>query len=70
MSSSAIFIRKECCFQAQAAATVLSGIVTSSMLSGVLDEITGLLPTIVPVMISFIALRKGISFVMSMLHAA
>ena len=64
-------LRKECCFQeVAAAATVLSGIVTSSMLSGVLDEITGLLPTIVPVMISFIALRKGISFVMSMLHAA
>ena len=40
------------------------------MLSGVLDEIVGLLPVIVPVMISFIALRKGISFVMSMLHAA
>ena len=64
-------LRKECCFQdVVAAATALSGIVTSSMLSGVLDEITGLLPTIVPVMISFIALRKGISFVMSMLHAA
>ena len=71
MSSSAIFIRKECCFQeVAAAATALSGIVTSSMLSGVLDEIVGLLPVIVPVMISFIALRKGISFVMSMLHAA
>ena len=64
-------LRKECCFQdVVAAATALSGIVTSSMLSGVLDEITGLLHTIVPVMISFIALRKGISFVMSMLHAA
>ena len=48
----------------------LSGIVTSSMLSGVLDEIVGLLPTILPVMIGFIALRKGISFVLNMLHSA
>lgn len=40
------------------------------MLSGVLDEIVGLLPIVVPVMISFIALRKGISFVMGMLRAA
>ena len=71
MSSSAIFIRKECCFQeVAAAATVLSGIVTSSMLSGVLNEIVGLLPVVVPTMIGFIALRKGISFVLGMLRAA
>ena len=40
------------------------------MLQGVLDEIIGLLPTILPVMIGFIALRKGISFVLNMLHSA
>ena len=50
--------------------TTLSGIVTSSMLSGVLDEIVGLLPVVIPVMIGFIALRKGLSFVMGMLRAA
>ena len=48
----------------------LSGIVTSSMISGVLDEIVGLLPVILPTMIGFIALRKGISFVLNMLHSA
>lgn len=63
-------MRKEGCFQAEAATTVLSTIVTSSMLSGVLDEIVGLLPTVIPVMIGFIALRKGISFVLGMLKAA
>lgn len=64
-------LRKECCFQeAVVAATTLSKIVTSSMLSGVLDEIVGLLPVIVPTMIGFIALRKGISFVLGMLRAA
>ena len=50
--------------------TVLSGVVTNSMLSGVLNEVIGLLPVVVPVMITFIGLRKGISFVQSILHSA
>lgn len=53
-----------------AASSVLSGVVTTQMLSGVLDEIIGLLPVIIPVMIGFIALRKGISFVLGMLRSA
>ncbi|MBR4016824.1 MAG: hypothetical protein IKK11_03320 [Oscillospiraceae bacterium] len=48
----------------------LSTIVTADMLGGVLDQITGLLPVVLPVMIGFIALRKGISFVIGMLHSA
>lgn len=40
------------------------------MLSGVLNEIVGLLPVVVPTMIGFIGLRKGISFVLGMLRAA
>nr|WP_308545555.1 hypothetical protein [uncultured Lachnoclostridium sp.] len=39
-------------------------------LSGVLSEITGLLPIVIPVMVSFIALRKGIAFIQSVLHGA
>ncbi len=53
-----------------AASTILSEIVTSKMLQGVLNEITGLLPIVIPVMISFIAIRKGIAFVQSVLHSA
>lgn len=53
-----------------AAVTQLSEIVTTEMLSGVLSEVTGLLPIIVPVMIGFIALRKGISFLQNVLHSA
>lgn len=49
---------------------MLKTIVTAEMLGGVLDEITGLLPIILPVMIGFIALRKGISFISSVLHSA
>ena len=52
------------------AATGLSGIVTTQMMSGVVDEILGLLPVVIPVMIGFIGLRKGISFLQSVLHSA
>lgn len=52
------------------ATTVLSKIVTTEMLSGVLDEVVGLLPVCVPVMIGFIALRKGISFLKGILVSA
>ena len=50
--------------------TVLSGIVTANMLQGVLAEITSLLPIVIPVMIGFIAIRKGIGFLQSILHSA
>ena len=40
------------------------------MLGGVLDEIVGLLPIVLPVSIGFIALRKGVGFVLNMLHSA
>lgn len=53
-----------------AAAGDLSTIVTGDMLQGVLDQIIGLLPVVLPVMIGFIALRKGISFLIGMLHSA
>jgi hypothetical protein len=39
-------------------------------MSGVLDEVIGLLPVCIPVMIGFIGLRKGISFIQSVLHSA
>jgi hypothetical protein len=52
------------------ASASLKTIVTADMLSGVLDEIVGLLPVVIPVMIGFIALRKGIGFIQSVLHSA
>lgn len=48
----------------------LSTVVTAEMLSGVLDEVVALLPVCIPVMIGFIALRKGIGFIQSILHSA
>ena len=53
-----------------AVAADLSTVVTGDMLQGVLDQVIGLLPVVLPVMIGFIALRKGISFVLGMLHSA
>ena len=52
------------------AATVLNNVVTSEVVSGVLAEVVGLLPIVIPVAISFLAIRKGISFVMGMLRGA
>lgn len=49
---------------------MLEGVVTTQMMSGVLDEVIGLLPVVIPVMIGFIALRKGISFLQGILHSA
>ena len=50
--------------------TVLSEVVTGDMIGGVLDEVVGLLPIVIPVLIGFIGLRKGISFVRNILHSA
>lgn len=53
-----------------ASTSVLSTVITSNMLQGVLNEILGILPVCIPVMITFIALRKGIAFIQSILHSA
>ncbi|MBR5363323.1 MAG: hypothetical protein IK134_08380 [Oscillospiraceae bacterium] len=50
--------------------STVSSVVTQQMLQGVLDEVLGLLPTCLPVMITFIGIRKGIAFVRSMLQSA
>ena len=57
-------------FAAEASSSVLSNVVTGEMMSGVLTEITNLLPITIPVMISFIGIRKGISFIGSVLRSA
>ena len=43
--------------------TTLSTVITADMLQGVLNEMLGVLPVCIPVMISFIGIRKGIAFV-------
>lgn len=55
---------------AEGSTAILSSIVTKDMLTGVLSEITSLLPVCIPVMIGFIAIRKGIAFVQHILRCA
>lgn len=50
--------------------TILNSIVTVEMVSGVLDEVIGLLPILIPTMIGFIGIRKGVSFLQGVLHRA
>ena len=52
------------------AATVLDTVFTAEMVGGVLDEVVAVIPIVVPVAITFIAIRKGISFVLGMLRSA
>ncbi len=42
----------------------------SGVFNGVLDEVILLLPYLIPVMVGFIAIRKGIAFISSILHSA
>ena len=49
---------------------MLQGVVTGDMLQGVLNEIVGLLPIVIPVLVGFIGLRKGVSFLRNILHSA
>lgn len=49
---------------------MLKTVVTADMLGGVLDEVIGLLPIALPVIIGFIGLRKGISFITHVLRSA
>ena len=57
----------------EGAATTSSALVSavqSANIEGVLTEVVNLLPTVLPVMIGFLAIRKGISFVIGMLRSA
>lgn len=52
------------------ATNLLSEVITSGMVSGVLDQIIAVLPILLPAAISFIGVRKGIAFVLGMLRSA
>lgn len=51
-------------------ASVLTEAIKPATVAGVLDEVVALIPTVIPVAISFIAIRKGISFVLGLLRSA
>lgn len=45
-------------------------IITTDMMSGVLAEVLGMLPVVIPVTIGFIAIRKGLAFLFQSLRKA
>ena len=49
---------------------MLKEVVTAQMCQGVLQEIVDLLPVLIPVAITFSAVRKGISFLLGTLKSA
>lgn len=51
-------------------ATQLSAIVTADMVNGVFDEIIGLLPILVPCIVGFAGIRKGLGFLKSTIKGA
>lgn len=53
-----------------AASGQIASVVTQDMLNGVLNEVISLLPVCMPVMITFLGIRKGIAFVRSILASA
>ena len=59
-----------CFFDSSISPSTVADTVTAEMLQGVLSEVIGLLPVCLPVMITFIGIRKGIAFVKSMLQSA
>lgn len=48
----------------------LADMVTVDMLQGVLAEVLGMLPVVIPVTIGFIAVRKGLAFLFQSLRKA
>ena len=57
-------------FAADGDPVTLSSIVTSSMITGVFDQVYGILPVLLPAVIGFIALRKGWSFLKGEIYSA
>lgn len=51
-------------------ATHVYDIITTDMMQGVLSEVLGMLPVVIPVTIGFIAVRKGLSFLLQSLRKA
>lgn len=50
--------------------TILGNVITSNMLSGVFNELVGVLPVVIPAVISFLAVRKALSFVLGSMRRA
>lgn len=50
--------------------THLADVITGDMVSGLFNEIFGLLPVLIPTAVTFLAVRKGLSFFLGFLRKA
>lgn len=50
--------------------TDLVSIINADMLKGVLDQVLGVMPVVIPAVLGFMGIRKGISFVLGMVKKA
>lgn len=50
--------------------TILNGVITASVLQGVFNEIVGLIPVVVPTIVGFLAVRKGLAFAIGAVRRA
>lgn len=53
-----------------AAGSVVSGVVTSQMMTAVMSELVGTLPVVIPAVVVMIGVRKAVNFVLGMLRSA
>ena len=51
-------------------ASTLASVITADMVTGVLNEVLALIPVVLPAALTFLGIRKGISFVLGILHSA
>lgn len=49
---------------------ILNGVFTSSNLSGVMNELVAVIPTVIPVAIAYMGVRKAIAFVLGLIRQA
>ena len=54
----------------EAGKALLDGVFTASNLSGVMNELIAVIPTVVPVAIGYMAVRKAIAFVLGPIRNA
>lgn len=64
------YIRFDLVETAESAPAFLSAVVTPEMLDGVLGQVVALLPVVLVVIVGYIALRKGVAYIRSVLKKA
>ena len=70
MNNDVVMLVADSSSEAVTAGTLISGSVKSGTFDGLTGEIVGVLPIVLPVLVTMIALRKGLSFLLGTLRGA